>query len=255
MNSLHKFQENFRGESFPVNFKAPVFVLDTEKLIFLKDRESFEKSEAKKLYEEILSNGLPLPFDEFWIETIEAEPRLLFFVKRQNEIIEIVMCFYSKIASCFATKTYHDVSTQTRDMGMFFNESLYENGHEASQSFLQNSFVLKELLLQLNTQGLVRKVEPAPEKLNKQRAIKQKPLLTDTIYIQPKYYYDKEGNEHDFNPAKPITLHWRRGHLRGVRYGKGKELLKMMFIKPCLVNYREGDEIPEHKTRVMSGTL
>jgi hypothetical protein len=103
--------------------------------------------------------------------------------------------------------------------------------------------VLDAAILFPHVKGLARAVEPAPEKLNKQRAAKGKPRIQEftTIYIGR--VEDASGKSHAYT-GRTMPVHMRAGHARNQRYGKGRELVKTVYIAPVLVNFKQGDEVP-----------
>jgi hypothetical protein len=103
--------------------------------------------------------------------------------------------------------------------------------------------VLDTAILFPHVKGLARAVEPAPEKLNKQRAAKGKPRIQEftTIYIGR--VEDANGKSHAYT-GRTMPVHMRAGHTRNQRYGKGRELVKTVYIAPVLVNFKQGDEVP-----------
>jgi hypothetical protein len=103
--------------------------------------------------------------------------------------------------------------------------------------------VLQAAILFPHVKGLARTVEPAPEKLNKQRAAKGKPPIREftTVYIGR--VEDASGKSHAYT-GRTMPVHMRAGHTRNQRYGKGRELVKTVYIAPVLVNFKQGDEVP-----------
>lgn len=103
--------------------------------------------------------------------------------------------------------------------------------------------VLDAAILFPHVKGLARTVEPAPEKLNKQRAAKGKPRIQEftTIYIGR--VEDASGKSHAYT-GRTMPVHMRAGHTRNQRYGKGREMVKTIYIAPVLVNFEPGDEVP-----------
>jgi len=40
-----------------------------------------------------------------------------------------------------------------------------------------------------------------------------------------------------------VRMHWRRGHLHTVKFGKGRESSRLDWFEPILVNAPEGKEV------------
>lgn len=56
-------------------------------------------------------------------------------------------------------------------------------------------------------------------------------------------YRSASSNESDeYVPRRSPRPHWRRGHIRGVHYGKGRAFLRSKYISPKLVAYHGKDQ-------------
>lgn len=112
--------------------------------------------------------------------------------------------------------------------------------------------VVAQLVVSTSTRGMSMITEKAPEKLNKKRIKNGKTPISDTIYIRASHYYDKDGKEHIIDEKSPVRIHWRRGHIRGVRHGIRRSEIKQVYIQPCLVNFKSDNEVPDYKTYKVS---
>lgn len=85
------------------------------------------------------------------------------------------------------------------------------------------------------------------ERLNKKRALSSKEPIPQHTYIRiGRIYKATEGNASEEYEARRSPIpHWRRGHLRHVRYGAGREKLKEKFIEGRIVALRPGDPEPD----------
>lgn len=100
--------------------------------------------------------------------------------------------------------------------------------------------------LLLNTRG-IQKTVIEPSRLNKAREKKGQAKIPTHTVIRIGHVYAKDGSSQVYDPTgrKHTRVHWRKGHTRTQRYGQGLTQAKLVFIEPCLVNYREGgDEKP-----------
>lgn len=109
------------------------------------------------------------------------------------------------------------------------------------------AFIVRGLfcsLLLMTTDGVARE-EVEVQKLNKKRSASGKPSIPHHTYIHiGKVYKSASGNDADtYVPRKSPRPHWRRGHLRNVRYGTGREKVKQVYINPRLVAFH-GDVLP-----------
>lgn len=100
-------------------------------------------------------------------------------------------------------------------------------------------------LLMMATAGIEREVIEC-HKLNKARRASGKPSIPTHTYIHiARVYKSAHGDDSTvYVPGKSPRPHWRRGHLRGVRYGAKKAFVKSMFIAGRLVAFKGDTEIP-----------
>lgn len=103
--------------------------------------------------------------------------------------------------------------------------------------------------LLMNTDGVEREVIDT-DKINRKRRNNGKPTIPrhTYIYIGRVYRSGASVESDEYIPRKSPRPHWRRGHLKSVRYGPGREKIKDVYIKPKLVAYK-GDlepQVPEY---------
>jgi hypothetical protein len=98
--------------------------------------------------------------------------------------------------------------------------------------------------LLINTAGVAKEVIET-EKINRQRRNSGKTLIPTHTYLRiGRVYRSASSDETDeYIPRKSPRPHWRRGHLRNVRYGEGRQLIKQQFIHAKLVAFH-GDAKP-----------
>jgi hypothetical protein len=109
---------------------------------------------------------------------------------------------------------------------------------------------LASALLIMQTEGVEKEVIDCA-KLNKKRVLSNKPLIPRHVYLKIGRVY-KSGSDHseEYNPRKSPRIHWRRGHERRVHYGTGREKVKLMYIPPRIVGYKDGDTQPAFPTYI-----
>lgn len=91
--------------------------------------------------------------------------------------------------------------------------------------------------LMLNTKG-IDKVHVDTGKFNKARLKHGKVPLRPYSVLRIGTIYDRQGNAHSVTGSgRHMPVHWRCGHVRQQRYGKGLTESRQIFIPPCLVNY------------------
>lgn len=84
------------------------------------------------------------------------------------------------------------------------------------------------------------------EKLNKKRGPgtgKSKIPAHTYIRIGHVYRSASSSESEEYVARRSPRPHWRRGHIRGVHYGKGRQFLRSKYIPPKLVAYH-GDDTP-----------
>lgn len=106
---------------------------------------------------------------------------------------------------------------------------LMKDGHAVALS------IYAALLLMI-TRGVAREVIDV-ERLNKKRTLAGKTPIPKHTYIRIGHVYRSAAGEEadEYIPRKSPRPHWRRGHLKMVRYGPGHSKLKQKFIAPRLV--------------------
>lgn len=99
--------------------------------------------------------------------------------------------------------------------------------------------------------GLEREVHEAPVKLNAARERKGKQAIPRYTYVHVGHVYDSAGKKVDYGKSgRTMPIHMRAGHNRNQFYGKGRELRKLIWIPPVLVNY-DGETRPVVEKRVV----
>lgn len=273
-NSWHKCCDKMRSDglsNFPYEKweNAPVFLMDDD---ITEAQEKLDLIFAS--WKEIVkANLFYLPFDIFIIEermlgdnTLEHQSNFFFVEKIKclddvdgyqvsniaySRKLDTWMMLYFNMGFSYPRYNLIQDSVEMMHSAPSYVAQQFENlpKHDLSDPVRR---IIGELVVKLSTRGMERDVEIAPEKLNKKRIRNGKTPISDTIYIRPKHYYTFSGEKISIDEKNPVRVHWRRGHIRGVRYGQGRSLIKQKYIAPCLVNFIEGDELPAHKTRVLS---
>lgn len=104
--------------------------------------------------------------------------------------------------------------------------------------------VAAALIGALATPQAVRREEPAPDRLNKQRAQKKKPPIGPVIVIDVRAS-QQASESRKGEGGWTVKPHWRRGHIRHLADGR------LIPIPPCCVNMETGIPIkPEYVVRV-----
>lgn len=101
--------------------------------------------------------------------------------------------------------------------------------------------------------GGVEKQVITCEKVNRKRRTDGKPLIPRHTYVHIKKVYRAANGDaaDDYIPRKSPRPHWRRAHLRNVRFGAGRLLSKPTLIPGRLVAYH-GGQVPKAPVRVVT---
>lgn len=102
---------------------------------------------------------------------------------------------------------------------------------EGIQHSIAAGLLLKGVLVTLGTSWIKKEVHRPSEKFLKVRLKKGKPAPRSYTVISVKPHLTEEG--HSVKGRK--SIHWRAGHTKRVRYGKGRALEKTVYIEPVLV--------------------
>lgn len=101
--------------------------------------------------------------------------------------------------------------------------------------------------LVMHTEGVKKEVVTC-EKINRTRSAKKRPLVPrHTILSIGKVYRssrEDDASADTYDKRRSPIPHWRRGHNRGIRYGTGRSQLKIKYIPPRLVAFKEFAEDP-----------
>jgi hypothetical protein len=110
---------------------------------------------------------------------------------------------------------------------------------------------LAAAMLVMHTEGVKREVVEC-DKINRARIKSHKPIIPRHVVLSIGKVYrsrDADARPEDYDKRRSPIPHWRRGHLRNVRYGEGREKVRPKYIPPRLVAFKEFETIdPPAKT-------
>lgn len=107
-------------------------------------------------------------------------------------------------------------------------------------------FAASSIYLLMATQGIDKEIIDT-ERINKKRGGPGKPYIPRHTYIHIGRVYKSATSEksEEYVSRRSPRPHWRRGHVRGVRYGVKREFTKSVFIHPRLVAYSGDAKLPK----------
>jgi len=231
---------------------AASFVIDSDVLDLVK-REDCKKS-IKALIEADL---VRLPYNPMVIEyeTHDAVGGTHEFVylREENGIIygrPIAMELAKETALC----SMFELSAKIAGGQLVVNGGIYEakRNEPASKVFLHSFAVAVHLaLLMLNTKGIEKEVVQIEPSLNKKRIAKGKhPIPTHSVvHIGTIYRRDGSAIKREGSGGWHMPMHWRCGYTRRQHFGKNREEEKVVYIPPCIVNFKPDEDVPHAPMR------
>lgn len=138
------------------------------------------------------------------------------------------------------------VSVEAYEDGLLVNDKFRNDVHIAAVTCATYL-----AYLMLNTKGIEKEVVDM-KAVNKARLKKGKPQIPVYSYIRVGTVYNREGVAVKAGGHRSMPVHWRSGHVRMQRFGKGLEDERPVFIQATLVNFSDGDKEPARKIRKVS---
>jgi hypothetical protein len=119
-----------------------------------------------------------------------------------------------------------------------------DNTHVGKGSITSTYWAVAALIGALGTPKAKRSVEPAPEKLNRQRQHTGRPAIRSQIVIDLRPAQNVSPSDKSRHGGWTVRPHWRRGHIRSLADGR------LVPIPPCCVNMEDGIPVkPEYMIR------
>lgn len=194
----------------------------------------------------------PVPHDFFWVswsqKILDDTVQMAAFCEKATSEIEGGMISLSvrvmfenmrKTGFAFVNQLGHKVVGDHKHVLVTHADS------DSAGLLVDTGFgVVSALLGALATPQAVRREEPAPDRLNKQRVRKSRPPIGPVVVIDVRASQlaaDARKGEGGWT----VRPHWRRGHIRHLADGR------MIPIPPCTVNMEEGIPLkPEYVVKV-----
>lgn len=215
----------------------PHYVID-QRLV-----EMFGRADVKACLKALMEVEMAhLPFPEIVIEVDARGARRFALIREQEGGFAVDLATLgNKGEQTALTITTAPARVYWRD------QDLRVEGYASKVDGLMAGFAVAMGLLILVTRGIDKEVID-PSALNRKREQRAQGNDSDPIPI-PRHTVLHIGTVYDKNDkpvkglSRHVVIHLRAGHARNQAYGEGYSLRKMIFIPPCLVNYKPGDDL------------
>ncbi|MFA1677230.1 hypothetical protein ACDY97_32140 [Rhizobium mongolense] len=193
----------------------------------------------------------PLPHDFFWVswsqKILDETVHFAAFCERvKSELdgkvialsVQVIFETKNRTGLVFVNQSGHKV------IGDHKRVLVSHVNSDSAALMTDNGFgVVAALLGALSTKQAIRRDEPAPDRLNKQRERKGRPPIRSMIVIDVRVNHMARP-QHQGSSGRTVPPHWRRGHVRTLADGR------IIPVEPCWVN-ANGDLPPPPKPVVV----
>lgn len=244
-----------RGKDFEVvkrMLNAASFVIDSDVLDLVK------REDCKKSIEALIEAGLVrLPYNPMVIEyetyDHDGNTHEFVYLHEKDGVIygrPVAMELEKETAVC----AMFDLSVKIVNKQLLVNGGMYElkRNEPVSKLFLHAFAVAVHLaLLMLNTKGIEKEVVQVEPSLNKKRIAKGKPPIPthSVVHIGTIYRRDGSAIKREGSGGWHMPMHWRCGYTRRQHFGKNREEEKIVYIPPCIVNFKPEEDAPHAPMR------
>lgn len=222
---------------------AASFVIDKEVLELLR------RDDASKSIKALIEAGMAkLPYNPMVVE-YEVNPKWHEFVMLREKDGAIYGRISTMDTATTATMVANNEIKMTFGDGRVYVWPCPGDQHPDFAVF-RNSFMVgvNLALLMLNTKGIEKELVTVAESLNKKRTAKGKPRIPVHSIVHIGTIYRRDGTaikRGEGGGGWHLPMHWRCGHTRTQHFGKGREETKIIYIPPCIVNFKPEDDAPE----------
>lgn len=220
--------------------KAASFVVDKEVLDLLM-REDVTKS-VKALVEAKL---VRLPYNPMVVEFETTPQHHEFVLLREKDGVIFGTVAILDNHSHAAAVINEELRMEVLDDGFIITNA----PKSVQDKVILDSFLkgVNIALFMLNTKGIEKRVIEVPESMNKKRAAHGKPAIpthsvvhVGTIYRRDGTAIKNEGGRGGWH----MPMHMRCGYTRTQHFGKNREEEKIVYIPPCIVNFKPEEPAP-----------
>jgi hypothetical protein len=227
--------------------KAASFVVDKEVLDLLM-REDVSKS-VKALVE---AKMVRLPYNPMVVE-FETTPLHHEFVmlREHNDTIYGIVAILD-IKSHTAIVINEELKMEVLDDGFIITNTPVSRDDKIIIDVFAKGVNIA--LFMLNTKGIEKRVVEVPESMNRKRAAHGKPSIpthsvvhVGTIYRRDGTAIKNEGGRGGWH----MPMHMRCGYTRTQHFGKNREETRIVYIPPCIVNFKPEEPAPAAPKRMV----
>lgn len=147
----------------------------------------------------------------------------------------------------------HEIHAKVVDKEIKVDGGVYNDKKSPLHSLFLHCFAVSMhlALLMLNTKGIEKEVVEVPASFNKKRAARGKPSIPthSVVHIGTIYRRDGTAIKREGSGGWHMPMHWRCGYTRRQHFGKGREEEKMVYIPPCIVNFKPDEDAPHAPMR------
>lgn len=234
--------------------KAASFVIDSDVLELVK-REDCRKS----IHALIEAKMVRLPYDPMVIEyEIDGKSHEFCYLYEKFDIVTGATIIHGRVilmelARETAMVATHEIRAMVQDKQIMVDGGPYEAKQNAAHKLFMHAFAvsLHLALLMLNTKGIEKEVVRVADGLNKKRVASGKQPIPhhSVVHIGTIYRRDGSAIKREGSGGWTMPMHWRCGYTRRQHFGKGREEEKMVYIPPCIVNFKPEEEAPHAPMR------
>lgn len=240
----------------------PKFVIDPE-LLKLSSKKEFQAS----MLDMQKAGVLHLPYQGMIVEAHRGDNHAIVILceRRPEADVKEVKQFHGQVIRIckdedgeylVVAALVYEIEVEDRDGEPWVGiTGVNINAKSPPDSYIQATFekdvaeiwwALSASLLLMSTQGVEKEVIET-QKLNKHRTLSNKPPIPRHTYIRIGRVYKRGDSDEseEYNPRHSPRPHWRRGHIRMVRYGVGWASVKQVFIPGKLVAFKGHESEPE----------
>lgn len=218
--------------------KAASFVVDKEVLDLLM-REDVSKS-IKALVE---AKMVRLPYNPMVVEFETTPQHHEFVLLREKDSVIYGVTAIMDNATHGAIVINEELRMEVLDDGFIVtNAPKSQKDRVIIDVFLKGVNIA---LFMLNTKGIEKRIIEVPASMNKKRTAHGKPAIPTHSVVHVGTIYRRDGTAIKRGGGGwHMPMHWRCGYTRVQHFGKGREEEKMVYIPPCIVNFKPEEDAP-----------